>query len=178
MRSLSKLLVIGGLSIFLIVAIVGIGVWTIATNRPAHAPQLILKDSVAIANNTNITPNSSTQTVSVQQTAAEREAQYKQRIQALQTAIQTRQTEYQTQIASASEQLQNYQTDITQKEENLAALNIQADEMNTEVTTRQASYETQLTQTKSEFAQRKAQFVAQVQEAQAALSAVWAQLGR
>jgi len=184
MRSLTKLLLIGGLSTFLIVSIVGIGVWTIATNRPASAPTLIVKDSKVAANvssgNSNAIANTdyAAQIASVQQTTAERTAQYEQRIRELQKTITARQNEYQVQIETATKQLNTYQQAIAQKEENLAALNTRADELNTALAERQTTYQTQLTQTQMGFEQRKAQFVAQLQEAQAALSAAWSQLGR
>ncbi len=182
MRSLTKLLLIGGLSTFLIVSIVGIGVWTIATNRPASAPTLIVKDSKVAASVSAGNPVAGTdysaQIATVQQTTAERAAQYEQRIQELQSTINARQTEYQVQIEVAAKQLNTYRQAIAQKEENLAALNTQADELNTALAERQTTYQTQLTQTQMGFEQRKAQFVAQLQEAQAALSAAWSQLGR
>ena len=175
MNRMTRLLLVSGLTTFLLVTAIGVGIWLIAQNRQPTVPNpaTVVETAASIA-----TPDHSVELEAIQQNSADRAAAYQQQLIDLQTAIQTRETSYQTEIRKATEQLDALSTAVAQREENLTALNAQLQGLQTALADRQLTYQTQLSQTQTTLAERQAQLEAQVQEAQAALATANAQLGR
>jgi len=167
MKRVTKLIWVGGLTAFLLTTIVGIGVWGIARSEQQNTPA---SAETAIPVSISTVPDS---TNTADQTSAHR-----QRVIELQTAIQSRQAEYQTEIQKANEQLTVLATAVAQREENLTALNTQLQDLQTALAERQLTYQTQLSQTQTALAERQSQLELQIQEAQSALATANAQLGR
>lgn len=169
MKQLSKLMLVGGLTTFLLVMIVGMGVWNIAQSTNPSAP---------VAESASNTVDNSAQLTALEQNASDRAALYQEQFAQLQDTMTEREQAYQTEIQKATEQLTAYQTTISQQKENSAVLGAQIPVLKQTLLDRQLTYQTQLSQTQASLVERQTQLTMQIQEAQVALATANAQLGR
>lgn len=176
MQKLTGLLIAGNVTAFLLVILVGTGVWVwfAAQNPPPAEPEPVAAQT-AVPGAAN---SYAEEMATLQQTMQQRSQTYQQQITTLQTSLQDRQTAYQTELTKAETNLNDYNNAVSQQQQSLDALNAQITQLEQALAQRQTGYQAQLARTQADLQARADQLTITLQEGQVALVAANAQLGR
>lgn len=164
MKNLGPLLA-GGLTLLIVLAV---GVFSFLPAQPAPAAESATGPIVVPAADTG----------QLEAAMAERENVYQGQLQQLEQTYQDRQAMYQSQIQTLNSQItaaQNQLDDLTAQE---ATLSLQVAQFEQSRTERLNTYQAQLNELNPQYADRLSQLQAQINEAQAKLAEVNAQLGQ
>ena len=107
-----------------------------------------------------------------------REAAYQARLAELDQSRQQKQTEYQTQLKSLSDEIAAAQQQLTELNSRENELSIQLQQLEVKRAKQLATYQANLQQSRAEYVARQARLQAQLEAAQAELDQVEAELGR
>lgn len=187
MRRLISLLVVGGLTTFLLIMIIALAVQSysvLSSQFRVQSSGFEVNSELGTQN-----PELRTPTIAVNQDlpadlaeleaiGQARHAIYTEQQATLQATIQERSATYQSQIAEAQRQLTLYQAAIEQYQQDIHTLDEQISQLEQALADREANYQTQVEQAIQPFQDHRDQLLGQREAARQALSAARAQLGR